>query len=80
MFKNPRQLYFDPDGYLYIADYDNHCIRRVTPENMVETVIGIPGESGYKDGTKDEALFNHPWGLGVSKEGTVYVADFDNNR
>lgn len=80
MFKNPRQIYFDPDGYLYIADYDNHCIRRVTPDNMVETVVGIPGTSGYKDGNKDDALFNHPWGLGVSKEGNVYIADFDNKR
>jgi hypothetical protein len=79
-FNNPRQIYFDPDAYLYIADYDNHCIRRVTPENIVETVVGIPGTSGYKDGNKDEALFNHPWGLAVSKEGNVYVADWDNSR
>jgi hypothetical protein len=80
LFRNPRQMYFDPDGFLYIADFDNHCIRRVTPENVVETVVGVPGTSGYKDGNKDEALFNHPWGLGVSKEGNVYVADWDNRR
>ena len=79
-FRNPRKMYFDPDGVLYIADYDNHCIRRVTPDNMVETVVGVHGTSGYKDGNKDEALFNHPWGLGVSRDGTVYVADNDNRR
>jgi hypothetical protein len=80
LFRDPRQIYFDPEGYLYIADYGNHCIRRITPENIVETVVGIPGTSGFKDGNKDEALFNHPWGLGVKKDGTVYVADWDNSR
>ncbi|MDR0560422.1 MAG: IPT/TIG domain-containing protein [Prevotellaceae bacterium] len=79
-FRNPCQIYFDPDGFLYIADRDNHCIRRVTPDKVVETVVGIPGTSGYKDGSKDEALFKAPWGLGVSQDGTVYVADYDNAR
>jgi hypothetical protein len=79
-FREPMQIYFDPDGYLYIADSGNQCIRRITPDNMVETVVGIPGTSGYKDGNPDEALFNSPWGLGVAKDGTVYVADYGNSR
>jgi DNA-binding beta-propeller fold protein YncE len=79
-FRYPCQLYFDPDGNCYIADRDNHCIRKITPENMVETVVGIPGTSGFKDGNAEEALFSAPWGIGVSKDGTVYVADYDNGR
>jgi hypothetical protein len=79
-FKNPCQLYFDNDGNCYIADRDNHCIRKITPENMVETVVGIPGKSGFKDGSPDEALFNQPWGIGVAQDGTVYVADYNNGR
>jgi DNA-binding beta-propeller fold protein YncE len=80
LFRYPCQLYFDDDGNCYIADRDNHCIRRITPENMVETVVGVPGKNGIKDGNPDEALFDKPWGIGVAKDGTVYVADNGNCR
>lgn len=79
-FKNPSQIFCDNDGNMYIADSGNHCIRRITPENMVETVLGMPGTPGWKDGGKDEALFKTPTGIGISADGTVYVADFDNCR
>jgi hypothetical protein len=80
LFRNPCQLYFDDDGNCYIADRNNYCIRKITPENMVETVVGIPGKQGFKDGNADEALFDHPWGIGVGRDGTVYVADWGNYR
>jgi DNA-binding beta-propeller fold protein YncE len=79
-FRNPCQIYFDPDGYCYIADRDNHCIRRITPDNMVETVVGIPGSAGDVVGNADEALFREPWGIGVANDGTVYVADYGNSK
>lgn len=79
-FNCPAQLYSDSDGNIYIADCNNHCIRRITPEDQVETVLGVPGKSGWKDGTKDEALFKNPRGIGISKDGSVYVADFGNRR
>lgn len=79
-FNNPAQIFSDMDGNIYVADCDNHCIRRITPENMVETVLGVPGKAGWKDGTKEEALFKNPRGIGVAKDGSVYVADFGNRR
>jgi DNA-binding beta-propeller fold protein YncE len=80
LFRNPGQIFFDPDGNLYIADEGNHCIRKITTENMVETVVGIPGLAGWKDGGKDEALFNGPRGITVGLDGTVYVGDWNNAR
>jgi DNA-binding beta-propeller fold protein YncE len=47
---------------------------------MVETVVGIPGVAGWKDGGKEDALFNQPYGVGVDKDGTVYIADYNNCR
>jgi outer membrane protein assembly factor BamB len=47
---------------------------------MVETVVGIPGTYGWKDGTKDEALFYTPRGITVGADGTVYVGDWNNAR
>lgn len=79
-FRDPSQLYSDADGNIYVADSGNHCIRRITPEGIVETTLGMPGTSGWKDGTKEEALFNMPTGIGISSDGSVYVADFNNNR
>jgi hypothetical protein len=79
-FNNPYQIYFDEEAYLYIADMNNHCIRRLSPDNIVETVLGIPGQSGSIDGGKDEALFNQPTGLGIASDGSIYVAEWAGNR
>jgi len=74
------QIYCDPDGFIYVADRGNHVVRRITPENQVETVLGIPGTPGWKDGTRDEALFREPMGVAINSEGEVYIADNGNSR
>lgn len=76
---NPRQLVLDDEDNLYIADTGNHCIRKVTPDGIVSTVIGNPNKSGYKDGTPEVALFSEPFGLGIDSEGVIYIGD-KNNR
>jgi hypothetical protein len=79
-FRQPAQIFSDDDGFIYIADYGNHCIRRITPENQVETVLGIPGQAGYQDGSRETALFNNPRGIAIGSDGSVYVADYRNAR
>ncbi|MCY4780190.1 IPT/TIG domain-containing protein [Sphingobacterium sp. UT-1RO-CII-1] len=79
-FKDPQQIFCDAEGSIYVADAGNHCIRRITTDGMVETVLGMPGTPGWKDGGKEEALFRYPTGIGIASDGSVYVADFDNNR
>ena len=74
------QIFSDADGFIYIADGGNHCIRRVTPENRVETVLGVPKKSGWKDGTKADALFFEPKGIAITPDGTVYIGDNANGR
>lgn len=80
-FKAPRGISFDMDGNLYIGDNGNHCVRMInTSTNMVETMIGIPEQRGFKDGSDEEALFNELHGIVVDAEGIIYVSDFNNNR
>lgn len=79
-FRNLGQIFCDADGFIYVADRDNHCIRRITPENQVETVLGIPGTAGWRDGTRDEALFRNPMGIAIAPDGSVYIADNGNSR
>jgi hypothetical protein len=78
LFHEVIQVDFDEDGNLFVADRGNHCIRKITPEGIVTTVIGIPGTSGYLDGIQDYAMLNAPWGVAVAKDGSVYIADYGN--
>ena len=41
----PKNVVFDKDGHLYIADSENHVIRRVDRQSgMIQTVVGTSGE------------------------------------
>ena len=79
-FRDIWQMCFDPEGNLFIGDAGNHCIRMLSPEGIVETVVGQPGVSGYQDGGKLDALFNEPRGVAVDAEGTIFISDFNNAR
>ena len=63
---------------MYIADTENHVIRKVTPDGKVSTVIGQAGEAGYRDGSPETALFDNPYGVCINKEGIIYIGDFNN--
>lgn len=74
-FNHPRGLAVDKDGNVYVADYDNHLIRKVTSSGEVSTVAGSSGASGSVDGTGSAARFTRPEGIAVDNSGTLYVAD-----
>ncbi|MDR0574006.1 MAG: IPT/TIG domain-containing protein [Tannerella sp.] len=78
-FNGLRQMVLDNDGNLIVADVNNHCIRQISPEGIVTTIVGIAGKSGYQDGNSEDALFNSPWGLCIDRnDGSVYIADRGN--
>lgn len=80
LFNSPAQICIDADRNMYVADYNNNCIRKIVMETgYVSTVAGVPESAGYKNGTGDVAQFDHPCGLVVSQDGTLYVGD-ENNR
>ncbi|MBN9386308.1 MAG: IPT/TIG domain-containing protein [Chitinophagaceae bacterium] len=68
----------DKDGNIYVADYGNSMIRKVTPSGGVGTFAG--STRGYADGDGLTAQFNYPMAVCVDGQGNVYVADADNNR
>jgi streptogramin lyase len=74
-----KDVAVDRDGNVFVADTYNDTIRKITPSGVVTTLAGTDGQFGAADGTGAGALFNHPQGIGVDKEGNVYVADADNN-
>ncbi len=74
-FRAPAYLAADPSGNLFVADYDNHTIRKITPAGVVTTFAGLAGSSGTSDGTGTDAKFNHPSGIAVDSSSNVYVTD-----
>ena len=68
----------DGAGNLYVANTDDHTIRKVAPVGIVSTLAGAAGRSGYADGVGRAASFSYPKGLAVDSAGNVYVADAAN--
>lgn len=65
----------DAQGYVYVADPGNHCIRKIDPSGNVSVLAGDPNNAGYADGTGSEAKFNYPYSVAVDAAGNVYSAD-----
>jgi sugar lactone lactonase YvrE len=78
-FSQPRGIAIDARGVLYVADTDNHTIRKITPTGVVTTLAGAPGVKGSADGRGNVARFDSPCGIAVDSEGNLYVADSNNH-
>ncbi|NBV86703.1 MAG: hypothetical protein EBS01_10700, partial [Verrucomicrobia bacterium] len=74
-FNTPNGLAVDAAGNVYVADYNNHTIRRITPAGVVSTLAGSPGNAGYTNASGTNATFYYPSGVAVDGFGNVYVAD-----
>jgi len=78
-FHSPRSAVMGPDGFIYVADTLNHCIRRIDAEGGVTLFAGSPEQSGYADGALTQAMFYEPCGLAFDEDGALYVADSANH-
>ena len=78
-FYGPAGVAVDAGGVVYVADYQNHAIRKITAAGVVTTLAGRPGTSGTNDGTGTAARFSYPIGVAVDTGGNVYVGDSGNN-
>jgi sugar lactone lactonase YvrE len=79
-FKNPTGVTVDGTGTLYVADYSNHRVRKVTAGGIVSTLAGSGIQVSF-DGVGTSASFSNPRGVYVDLNGeTLYVCDESSNK
>jgi serine/threonine protein kinase/sugar lactone lactonase YvrE len=77
-FTAPSGIAVDHAGSVYVAEFADDTIRKISPEGSVITLAGSPGNPGWKDAKGDNAHFRNPWSVAVDDLRNVYVADKDN--
>ncbi|MBF0440234.1 MAG: hypothetical protein HQL93_14115, partial [Magnetococcales bacterium] len=76
----PTGIAVAKDGTLYIADTNNHRIRKVATNGIITTIAGT-GTPGYNGSMSAlDTQFNLPHGVTLASDGTLYVADAANHR
>ena len=68
-------------GNIYIADADDHRVRKVTPAGVISTVAGN-GRAGFSGdgGPGSSAQLHTPYGVAADRDGNLYIADLGNTR
>ena len=81
LLNDPTGVALDGAGNLYIADSENHRIRKVDAAGVISTVAG-DGTEGYNGdgGAATAAQLNYPVGVAVDGSGNLYIADLGNHR
>lgn len=74
-FSYPLNLAVDVAGTLWVPDFGNHTVRRITSTGIVTTFAGRPGVAGVADGVGAAAEFKFPWAVATDLAGNLYVAD-----
>jgi trimeric autotransporter adhesin len=84
LLDNPNGVAVDASGNIYIADNQNHCIRRVNPMGVISTYAGLGGtaSNGFSGdgGPGNLAQLNSPPDISVDAACNLYIADTNNGR
>src|SRR5262249_22201767 len=78
-FEVPIGLVTDPAGNVYVAEFFDNTIRKITPDGVVTTLAGTAGMQGSTDGVGAAAVFNRPTSLTIDAAGNLYVTDSGND-
>ena len=79
--ESPSSLAVDVVGNLLIVDRAHSVVRQIDVNGTISTVAGT-GTHGFSGdgGPAAAAQFNSPWDIDVAPDGSIYVADHNNNR
>jgi len=77
LFNNPQGLTTDQNGNVYVADFGNSLIRKITPAGVVTTFAGSQAW-GAVDGQGTSASFFNPRNVACDSKGNILVSDQNN--
>jgi streptogramin lyase len=78
-FYYPSSITTDGAGNLFVADTDNHAVRKIViATGAVTTFAGTLGQNGSVDGAAAESRFNYPSGVALDGAGSLFVTDANN--
>ena len=78
-FARPTGVAVDGSGNVFVADFYNDTIRKISSDGAVTTLAGKARSSGSQEGMGGAARFSHPYGVAADGSGNVLVADSYNN-
>lgn len=77
----PKGIEVDKDGNLFIADEQNHVVRKVTPSGIITTCAGTGIRGASRDGVPaTAAMLTNPRDVAVDDAGNLYIIDFSNDN
>ena len=79
LFSDPTGLAIDANVNIYVADNQNHTLRKLSAAGIVSTLAGRVGQPGSKDATGTNATFYNPSGLILAPDGRLCVTDTGNH-
>jgi sugar lactone lactonase YvrE len=80
-FAGPKGVAWAPDNSLYLADTENHVIRRIDLKTgIITTVVGTGKRGDGPDGDALKCQLARPHGIFVSSDNKVYIADSESHR
>ncbi len=79
---HPEGVAIDASGNVYIIDFKNHCIRKITAGTGIISTITGTGVGGYSGdgGLASAAQLNFPNGITLDAAGNIYISDSGNHR